>query len=142
MRGIRAMRSMIVAAGTELVHQYVAKDPDVTRFNTNELEIRSLQSASRDSCSASGPATFLMSRASAFEFAEGLSIPSHCEMFTLRLTGAVYFNYSAGAQLLDALMRKLRGKKLRIRIGSDSVGLIDTLRDLADGNPAVSIEQI
>jgi hypothetical protein len=142
MRGLRAIRRLLAAAGSDLIHGYTPADPATTRFNVNEFEIRASKTGPRDPCSASGPVNYLMNRAGAFQFVDQLKIPRECSIFTLRLLGAEYFNHSATAELIGQLLKRLGGRKLHIRISYDCVALIDALRREADSNPDVFIEQV
>jgi hypothetical protein len=141
MCGIRAIRESLHKAGPELIYRYEPKDPAIARFNRTEIEIRAASLAPRDPCSASGPTHFLLNRTTAREFVRQLSIPAACSTYTLQLLGSEYFTFSARAELIADLLKRLRGRHLHIKVAYNTE-LLDALRREAASHPEVTIEQI
>jgi hypothetical protein len=141
MKGIKTIRRLLIEADDQLSYDYFAKEPSVTRFNTSEFKIRSHDTLRPDPCSATGPVWFVMRRGAAFDFVNELSIPAHCEVFTLNLTGRAFFSSSAASQLVETLLSKLGGRKLRVRFTGASPVLIDVLRREAETHPHLIVEQ-
>lgn len=141
MQGIRAVRRLVEGAGADLTYRYIPKDPIHTRFNSTEIQIQAGPAVPRNPCSASSPATYLMDRVGAMEFVDNLSIPASCETFSLRFEGDTFLSYSAASEMIERLLRRLGGRKLHIRIGSEARGLFDLLLHQVGNNPDVSVTQ-
>lgn len=142
MRGLRAIRKAFATANTDLEHRYKPADRAATLYNLNEITVCSNNVLRYDLCSVSGPLTYLLNRSAAVEFVRNLTIPPQCQSFTLRLLGDIYFNHSAGSELVSMLLQRLNGRQLRIKIGMECVELINALGYPVDSSPYVVIEQV
>lgn len=142
MMGLRSVREAVLRSAGALQLTYTAADASRTRFNENRIQIVSAAQALLDTCRATGPTYFLLSREAAFRFARELAIPAECEEFTLRLLGDTFMNFSSTAQLVESLLQRLQGRRLRIRVGQDCQLFLEALQLQAFGHPDVIVEAV
>lgn len=141
--GITAIRSAIARSGGQLTGHYVAKDAGDSVYNTMTLKITPASYVLTQSCSAAGPAEYLLSRDDASRFVRALAIPDDCESFTLRLYSAgLYANFSATSQLLHDLRQRLAGRVLTLKVGQDCERFLPALQSVAMAYADIAIDYV
>lgn len=142
MMGVRTIRRMLEKhAGISYV--YYPADLTITRFNRTDLIITPTQAQFEEpKCWASAPTTFLMHREMGKRFVENLVIGDDCEEYVLTLFKGTFFSASTRDAVIVALLEKLNGIPLRIRVSKDCGDAFEEMMWHAETYENVIFEEI
>jgi hypothetical protein len=142
MQGIRAIRR-ILERDKGLSYGYCPADLQRTRFNKTELAISpTLTQPVEPRCWASAPTTFLMDRDMGTIFVKNLVIAENCDEFVLTLYKGHFFSASSRDAVVLALLDRLNGIPLRIKVSRDCGDAFNEMIFHANDYEGVIFEEI